>query len=87
MAIAKATRVFVIGYSLPISDLGMRFFLTGNQPQSSTDIYIIDIDPEVKRRFEELLPKLSINRTFVCEQNAVEKFAQQYTKMNDINTY
>ena len=87
LAIAKATRVFVIGYSLPISDLGMRFFLTGNQPQPSTDIYIIDIDPEVKRRFEELLPKLSIKRTFVCEQNAVEKFAQQYTKMNDINTY
>ena len=79
-ALAKAKRVFVIGYSLPVSDLGMRFFLTDNQPQSSAKIYIIDIDPAVINRFGELLPLLSINRKFVCGHDAVEKFSQQYTK-------
>ena len=78
-ALAEAKRVFVIGYSLPVSDLGMRFFLTDNQPQSSAEIYIVDIDPAVRCRFEELLPRLSIYKTFICEQNAVKKFSQQYT--------
>lgn len=78
-ALAKAKRVFVIGYSLPISDLGMRFFMIDNQPQPSTEVYIVDIDPAVRFRFEELLPRLSIYNTFICEQNAVKKFSQQYT--------
>ena len=37
-ALAQATRVFILGYSLPVFDLGMRFFLTANQP-SSLDSY------------------------------------------------
>ena len=78
-AFAKAKRVFIIGYSLPVSDLGMRLFLVDNQPQPSTEIYIVDIDPAVINRFEELLPSLSINRRFVCDHSAVEKFSRQYT--------
>ena len=78
-ALTKAKRVYVIGYSLPVSDLGMRFFMSDNQPQPSTEFYIVDIDPAVRCRFEELLPRLSIYKTFICKQNAVKKFSQQYT--------
>ena len=86
LALANAKRVFVIGYSLPTSDLGMRFFLTGNQPKPLTDVHIIDIDSDVIKRYQELLPKLSISRTFVCEQYAVDKFALQYAREDNITS-
>ena len=79
-ALAKARRIFVIGYSLPVSDLGMEFFLRSNQPKPSTEIYIVDKDSNVKCRFKKLLPSLSINERFVGGNDAVKKFSQQYKK-------
>lgn len=82
IALAKADRIFVIGYSLPISDLGMRLFLTNNQPSEQTPIYVIDIDPEVAKRYEKWLPKLSINRNFVHERNPVIEFSEHYPNLS-----
>ena len=77
-AFVNATQVFVIGYSLPISDLGMRLFLTDNQPSPSTHVYIIDTNPEVVTHYEKLFPKLIIDNAFVHERNPLDKFAQHY---------
>lgn len=83
-ALANARRVFVIGYSLPISDLGMRLFMTNNQPNPSTPIYIVDRDPEVATHYEKLWPKLEINKEFAHKRNPVPEFAQRYLDLNPI---
>ena len=82
-ALQDATRVFIIGYSLPITDLGMRFFLVGNQPKPKTYVYIIDINSEVVTQFSELLPNLDIRDEFVSEQKAVNSFFRSYPNILD----
>ena len=78
-ALADSIRVFIIGYSLPISDLGMGFFLFNNCPLGS-EIYIVDIDPKLVPRFEEALPVRTIYGDFICEHDAVKNFAEQYAE-------
>ena len=75
-----ATRVFVIGYSLPKSDLGMRFFLARSAPIGGTPIFIIDKDSAVLKRYRGLLKELDqiIKGEFICSQDAVVKFAEAY---------
>ena len=73
-----ATRVFVIGYSLPVSDLGMRFFLKRSLPVQGTPWYITDKDKDVICRYRDLLaPQQTICDDFVGE-DAVSKFAGTY---------
>lgn len=76
-----ATRVFVIGYSMPMSDVGMQFFLKKSLPVQGTPWYIIDTDPGVSIRYEELLaPQQAIRKDFAgCD--AVVKFSDKYTNM------
>ena len=83
VALSNATRVFVIGYSLPISDLGMRLFLINNQPVPQTPVYVIDKCAEVAERYEFLLSKLQINRDFSHDQNPVEKFSEHYPNLGN----
>ena len=73
-----ATRVFVIGYSLPMSDLGMQFFLKRSLPIQGTPWYIIDTDGKVTYRYQDLLsPQQAICTDFVGE-DAVHRFADAY---------
>ena len=80
-ALAQATRVFILGYSLPVSDLGMRFFLTANQPSPSTPTFVVDINKELPTHYDKLLPDLEVRTEFVGQTNAVEDFARQYGNM------
>ena len=77
-ALADSIRLFIIGYSLPISDLGMRFFLSNKAIKP--EIYIVDIDPKLVPRFEEALPTRPIYGDFICGHDAVKKFTEQYAK-------
>lgn len=83
VAFSNATRVFVIGYSLPISDLGMQLFLINNQPIPQTPVYVIDMCAEVARHYESLLPKLQIKTDFSHDQNPVEKFSEHYPNLDN----
>ena len=83
VALSKATRVFVIGYSLPISDIGMRLFLVNNQPVPQTSVYVIDKCAEVATRYESLLPKLQIKTDFSQGHNPVEKFSEHYPNLGN----
>ena len=83
LALSNATRVFVIGYSLPISDLGMQLFLINNQPVPQTPVYVIDTCAEVAKRYESLLPKLQIKTDFSHDQNPVEKFSEHYPNLGN----
>ena len=81
VALSNATRVFVIGYSLPISDLGMQLFLINNQPQPQTPVYVIDTCADVATRYECVLPELQITKDFAHGQEPVEKFSAHYPNM------
>ena len=78
-ALSSATRVFVIGYSLPISDLGMQFFLKRSLPTKHTTWYIVDTSKRVLPRYRKLLmPFQTMNSDFVCEHEPVKTFADSY---------
>ena len=81
VALSKATRVFVTGYSLPISDLGMQLFLINNQPKPQTPVYVIDTCADVATRYECVLPELQITKDFAHGQEPVEKFSAHYPDM------
>ena len=73
-----ATRVFVIGYSLPMSDLGMRFFLKRSLPIQDSPWYIVDIDKKAISQYRELLaPQQTICDDFIGD-DAVCRFADAY---------
>ena len=81
-ALLVATRVFVIGYSLPISDLGMEFFLRHSLPIKDTTWYIVDTSKRVLPRYRRLLvPSQRLNGEYVCEKNPVEAFAESYPNL------
>ena len=78
LALDQAIRVFVIGYSLPISDLSMRFFLKKSLPSEEARWYIVDKEASVADRYRELLgAKQTIECVFAGEE-AVQEFADEY---------
>ena len=79
-ALWSADRIFIIGYSLPPSDLGMRFFLQDGQPNEITKapVYIIDRDEEVVGRYEQLLPRQNVIGEFSGRDTVVTDFVQRY---------
>ena len=81
-ALWSATRVFIIGYSLPPSDLGMKFFLQHSQPSKETQAswYIVDRNASVLARYQELLPKQEVIGKYAGIKTAVSDFVQRYPK-------
>ena len=77
-AFRRAKKVFVIGYSLPDSDLGMRLFLSQNQPIPRVPMYIIDINPKVAARYKRCLQRLDILNEFSKTEKPVEEFVEDY---------
>ena len=81
-ALKDAKRVFIIGYSLPRSDLGMIFFFRRHFPKTTTPVYIVDIDPNVVSHYRSQL-KLDAIGEFVRGRDPVEAFAQYYASQHD----
>lgn len=78
-ALEAATRVFVIGYSLPQSDLGMQFFLKQSLPASRTHWYIVNLDKSIASRYQKLLmPDQAVNYRYVTSKEPVVSFAADY---------
>ena len=78
-ALESATRVFVIGYSLPMSDLGMQFFLKRSLPIEETRWYIVDTNGDIPRVYQELLaPQQTILDDFVGGEDPVRRFVDAY---------
>ena len=73
-----ATRVFVIGYSLPISDIGMQFFLKRSLPLQGTTWYIIDTCNKVIDRYRTLLEPQQTVCGDLIGKDAVCRFAGVY---------
>ena len=81
LALQAATRVFIIGYSLPMSDLGMKFFLQYSQPIEGTSVYIVDIYAEVVSRYRQALPGLNVKEDFVGRPDVVAEFVDAYPNL------
>ncbi len=79
-ALAAATRVFVIGYSLPVTDMGMGFFLSHSLPAENTAWHVVDIDESILPRFEQLLAKQHVSDRYVHQQEPVSQFASNYAQ-------
>lgn len=77
-ALRAATRVVVIGYSLPQSDLGMRAFLGTVVRKSGCEIFVVDKDASVPERYRDLLRSSEIKGVFVCRDEPVRKLAAAY---------
>ena len=82
LALSNATRVFVIGYSLPLSDLGMQFFLKHSLPAEHADWYIVDTNRRVLVRYRKLLePYQTVRGDFVCREDPVAAFVECYPEL------
>lgn len=80
-AMWAATRVFVIGYSLPPEDLGMKFFLQHSQPSENTSIYIVDKNPCVVKHYCKVLPKLNVQDQFAGREGVIPEFVSEYPSL------
>ena len=76
-ALQEAERVFIVGYSLPPSDLGMNFFLTNHRPSQETPIFLVNTDPDVILRYQKLM-KWDVRDEFVDKQEPIKRFADIY---------
>ena len=81
-ALRDAHRVFVIGYSLPKSDLGMRAFLRENLSDSRVEsIYVINSDSSIVGRFQEQLEPCRIDGRFAKDgREVVKEWVEAYRR-------
>ena len=77
-AIDAATRVFVIGYSLPSSDTAMQLFLMRSLLDESTPWYLINTDSGALSHYNSLLPRYRFIDSFILEEDPVSKFVSCY---------
>ena len=76
-ALQEAERVFIVGYSLPPSDLGMNFFLTKHRPGRETPIFLVNTDRDVVARYQNLMT-WDVRDEFVSQQEPINRFADVY---------
>ncbi len=77
-ALRDAAACHFIGYSLPISDLGMRFFLAGIRPDADFPVHVVDIDMNVLERYRTYLNRPDIGPEYVGDDSPVARFACDY---------
>lgn len=78
----RATRVFCLGYSLPETDITMRFFLQKNAPKARVKFHLITKpspnDVDLKGRFQRLLGgQYEIDDSFVREESPIPTFVKK----------
>ena len=88
MAIRNADRLFVCGYSLPVTDFAVRLFLHEGAAHSTTtkDLYVVNCDTCVVERYQELLGRAySIRKDFVGNDAMEKLVATEFTGTGDIS--
>ena len=79
-ALQGAAALYIIGYSLPISDLGMRFFLAGNTPDADSVVHVVNTDTNVLERYRECLHRSDMRSDYLEPDNPVVRFACDYAE-------
>ena len=78
-ALRDAAALYIVGYSLPVSDLGMSFFLSGNSPPAETPVHVVDIDDEVLGRYKQVLQRSEMPTDYLGSDDPVIRMALDYT--------
>ena len=75
LALLEADRLFVVGYSLPATDLAIRLFLhegsKGIEPEK--ELYVVNSDPLVLERYRELLGQAYVIRDDFVGEGAIDR--------------
>lgn len=79
-ALRDASTVYIIGYSLPPSDLGMQMFLRGNQPSPKTRVFVVDINAKVVDHIGNILRDCEMRNEFAGPGDRVARFVNHYRK-------
>ncbi len=80
-ALQTAKRIYLIGYSLPASDLGMHSFLIQNCPEESVPFYVINRDAEAPNHYRNILESrcsVDIKDTYIRVNDPVGRFVKDY---------
>ena len=79
MSISEAKTIFVIGYSLPMTDLAVRLFLhegsRGNGEKK--DLYIVNPDCRIAERYRELLGEAYKIKDEYLGDNSIERLIEE----------
>ena len=76
-SLREATRLFIIGYSLPMTDLAVRLFLHDGARGCRKELYIVNLDCSIVDRYTELLGNaFDIKDEFVGDK-AIERFVEK----------
>ena len=76
-SLCTATRLFIIGYSLPMTDLAVRLFLHDGVRGCRKELYIVNLDCSIVDRYTELLGNaFDIKDEFVGD-NAIKRFVEK----------
>lgn len=78
-ALQEASAVYIMGYSLPKSDLGMKLFLTGNLRSLDTPISLVNLDQGIISRFRDALGR-EMQTEFVHKNDPVVKFVEEFER-------
>ena len=74
-ALQSASRVFCLGYSLPQTDVTMRFFLTTSASADRVPFFVVDLSGDTLQRCQESLGRtFTVDGRFVRAQNSVFEF-------------
>lgn len=65
-AVRETSRVFCLGYSLPRTDISLRFFLQANAPHGKVPFFIVNLPyGEIASHLRELLPGYDVREQFM----------------------
>ncbi len=83
-ALREATRVFCVGYSMPMTDLTVRLLLSTSLPQGKPDFHIVNKCAQADRddlvdRYHKVLPDWAymVSNHFVCEKDVVPEWSSR----------
>jgi hypothetical protein len=81
-ALRNASRIFCLGYSLPETDITMRFFLQSNTPQKPVPFFLVNkpnaTDPHLVARFRSLSEdRYKIDIRFVLDENPIPALVKE----------
>lgn len=78
-ALQAATSLYCIGYSLPETDLGIRFLLHYSRSREDIPLYVVNTEPEHAQHYKNLLGKaFYINEKYVG-RDAIKRLVDQLT--------
>jgi len=76
-ALQKAERIFCLGYSFPLTDMMVRYFILTNQSQRDVDFYWVNIAPH-QDGLEKILPESYHLHECYVSHDAIPRFVDDY---------